>query len=59
MARLHGLNTYPESDCGFRGWLVVWFVTAVLALIAQVVNLVRVGFGAGAARSAVPSLLNH
>lgn len=59
MARLHGLTTFPESDCGLRGWLVVWFVTAVLALVVQVVNLVRVGFRNGVARSAAQSLLNH
>jgi len=43
MARLRGLNTYLEWDRGFRGWLVAWFITAVLALIAQAVNLLRTG----------------
>lgn len=43
MARPRGFNTYLEWDRGFRGWLVVWFVTAMLVLVAQVVNLVRVG----------------
>lgn len=38
-----GFNTYLEWDRGFHGWLIVWFLTTVLALAGHVVNMLRVG----------------
>ena len=43
MTKPRGFNTYLEWDRGFHGWLIVWFLTTVLALAAHVASMLRVG----------------